>query len=64
MTGITMGVGIGVLAIITLVAIWSARRQLKTMKKVKLQRKWTNDENWQKSNSRNNTEKSFDYKRY
>ncbi len=42
-TGISLGVGIAVLGIITLVAIWSARRQENIMLKIKLQRQWTLD---------------------
>ena len=43
-TGISLGCGIFVLAFITLVAIWSGRKQEKVMLKVKLMRQWTLEE--------------------
>jgi len=43
-TGISLGVGILVLSIITLVAIWSGRRQENLMLKIKMQRQWTVDD--------------------
>ncbi len=56
-TGISLGVGIGVLGIITLVAIWSGRRQEKIMLKIKMQRQWTVDGSQQNiiNNSSKNT---------
>lgn len=43
-TGISVGCGIFVLTFITLVAVWSGRRQEKVMLKVKLMRQWTLEE--------------------
>jgi hypothetical protein len=56
-TGISLGVGIAVLGIITLVAIWSGRRQEKIMLKIKMQRQWTVDDSQQNiiNNSSKNT---------
>lgn len=52
-TGIGLGVGIFVLGIVTLVAIWSARREEKRMFKIKLQRKWTLEKDESQLNNNN-----------
>lgn len=44
-SGISVGVGVTVLAFITLVAVWSGSRQERVMLKVKLMRQWTVEEN-------------------